>query len=125
MRFRGKDGSEISGESSKSYGCGDRKNEVMIARGIMMETKQFIYTTSDVKVLRFKFGDRIVPVLWNYRGLFSIIPKAKILNEGQRGICLIPWRETIPVPQNIAKLLIGEDVHSKCTHRSKSDTPGT
>lgn len=89
-----------------------------------MDILQFIYVVSNIKVLRLKFGDKIVPVLWNYRGLFGIIPKAKILNEGQRGMCLIPWHDTIPVPQDVAKLFIGENVHSKGTYRPQSDTPG-
>lgn len=90
-----------------------------------MDILQFIYAVSDTKVLRLKFGDKIIPVLWNYRGLFSIIPVAKIKNEIQRGICLIPWHGTIPVPQDVAKLLIGEDVHSKGTYRPQSDSTGS
>lgn len=71
------------------------------------------------------------PVLWNKKGLFGLIPLAKIKNKLEHWkdldmsggedapIGMFYWRDVIPVSPQIANALLGEDKDDKCTYKGK------
>jgi len=91
--------------------------------------KSFRYVIINYSPVNFKWDDLVTPViepiLFNKDGLFRIIPVASIKNKfecgGQQDVNVkFHWSEAIPVSQTFARLLLGEDVHSKGTYRGKN-----
>ena len=74
-----------------------------------------------------------LPILWNRRGLFRIIPLAKIQNIIQRNKDMgakderlfFNWYDAIQIDHTTVRLLLGDDVNNKCTYGGKSNAPSS
>lgn len=98
--------------------------------------KEFTYVTGNGNAIKVNLAQVTSSILWCYRGLYGLIPFAKIQNAREHWKDLhtsanddIPtacfyWHDVIPVSPQIANALLGEDKDDKCTYRGK-DSPNT
>lgn len=98
----------------------------------MVYTKfSFHYIDVDTITVRLHHLEYInYPILWNNKGLYGLIPFAKIQNAFENwnnthiGSTAIPhhkfyWHDVIKISPQIANALLGEDKDDKCTYRGK------
>ena len=94
-----------------------------------METKRFNYSCIDGDIIRLRLDKITMPILWNHKGIYGLIPFARIKNAlelwkdnllstcGGTPMADFNWPDVIPVSPQIANALLGDDKDDKCTYK--------
>lgn len=92
----------------------------------MRETRQFTYVICADKFISLPLQyckESKTAILWNYKGLFGLIPYAKIQNAYINNQNITPishtffWKDVFPVHIPVAKLFLCENENYQCTYR--------